>query len=244
MTNTTRKLVAESIKKTFSEKPIVNGVSLEITQGKIVGLLGPNGAGKTTSFYMIAGLLACDMGNIYCDQENITKLPMERRVQLGIGYLPQEASVFRGLSVEDNLLAVQELYPCSYQERTKKMEQMLEVFQLNEIRKNKGYSLSGGERRRVELARALVLNPSFMLLDEPFAGVDPIAVIQIKKLLEYLKSQNIGIFISDHNVRETLDCCDYCYIMHSGKVMVEGTTDIILHSEIARARYLGNNFSM
>jgi lipopolysaccharide export system ATP-binding protein len=213
------KLSANNIVKQYGSRIVVNGVSFEVNQGEIVGLLGPNGAGKTTSFYMVVGLVTQDSGEILLEQQNITKEPMFRRAQLGVGYLPQEASVFRTLSVEDNIKAVLELTPLSKAEQSEKLESLLEEFGLTARRKYVGSHLSGGERRRTEIARALATNPKFILLDERFAGVDPIAVEDIQRIVEQLKTKNIGILITDHNVQETLSITDRAYLLYDGKIL-------------------------
>jgi lipopolysaccharide export system ATP-binding protein len=222
----------------------VNGVSFEVNQGEIVGLLGPNGAGKTTSFYMVVGLVTPDSGEILLEQQNITKEPMFRRAQLGVGYLPQEASVFRTLSVEDNIKAVLELTPLSKAEQSEKLESLLEEFGLTARRKYVGSHLSGGERRRTEIARALATNPKFILLDEPFAGVDPIAVEDIQRIVEQLKTKNIGILITDHNVQETLSITDRAYLLYDGKILKSGTAEELAADEVVRKVYLGQNFEL
>jgi lipopolysaccharide export system ATP-binding protein len=222
----------------------VNDVSFEVSQGEIVGLLGPNGAGKTTSFYQVVGLVKSDLGEVYLNDQNITKLPMYKRAQLGIGYLPQEASVFRKLSVEDNILAVLEMTKLSKQEQKKKLESLLDEFHLEHVRKNNGDTLSGGERRRTEIARALAVDPKFILLDEPFAGVDPIAVEDIQEVIARLKFKNIGILITDHNVNETLSICDRAYLLIDGKIFKHGTADELAGDEQVRRLYLGKNFEL
>lgn len=238
-------LIALDLKKAFKTRTVVNGISLRIKQGECVGLLGPNGAGKTTCFYMIVGLQACDAGQILIDTNDITKTPMHQRARLGVGYLPQEASVFRKMCVADNILSILELRTgLTKQQRYQQMEQLLQEFHLTHLRKNLGMSLSGGERRRVEIARALATNPSFILLDEPFAGVDPISVIDIKKIILHLCDKNIGVLITDHNVRETLDICQRAYIVNQGKILCEGSPDVILNNQQVRAVYLGQEFSL
>jgi lipopolysaccharide export system ATP-binding protein len=222
----------------------VNDVSFEVSQGEIVGLLGPNGAGKTTSFYQVVGLVKSDLGEVYLNNQNITKLPMYKRAQLGIGYLPQEASVFRKLSVEDNILAVLEMTKLSKQEQKKKLESLLDEFHLEHVRKNNGDTLSGGERRRTEIARALAVDPKFILLDEPFAGVDPIAVEDIQEVIARLKFKNIGILITDHNVNETLSICDRAYLLIDGKIFKHGTAEELAGDEQVRRLYLGKNFEL
>ena len=213
-------------------------------QGEIVGLLGPNGAGKTTTFYMVVGLIKADSGEVFLNEENITKMPMYKRAQMGIGYLPQEASVFRKLSVEDNILAVLEMTKLTKQERMDKLEDLLQEFNLNHVRKNNGDSLSGGERRRTEIARALAVDPKFILLDEPFAGVDPIAVEDIQGVVARLKYKNIGILITDHNVNETLSICDRAYLLIEGKIFRHGTAEELAENEQVRRLYLGTNFEL
>ncbi|WP_082915357.1 LPS export ABC transporter ATP-binding protein [Arachidicoccus ginsenosidimutans] len=230
--------------KTYRNRTVVNHVSVNVTQGEIVGLLGPNGAGKTTSFYMVVGLIKPDEGTVYLNEEDITKLPMYKRAQMGIGYLPQEASVFRKLSVEDNILAVLEMTKLTKEERYTKLESLLEEFSLQHVRKNNGDSLSGGERRRTEIARALAVDPKFILLDEPFAGVDPIAVEDIQAVVARLKYKNIGILITDHNVNETLSICDRAYLLIEGKIFKHGTAEELADDEQVRRLYLGTNFEL
>ena len=221
---------------------MVDGVSVEVNQGEIVGLLGPNGAGKTTSFYMIVGLVRPDQGQVFLDKLEITKLPMYKRAQLGIGYLPQEVSVFRKLSVEDNIMAILEMTPLTSAQRSEKLETLLEEFGLVPIRKNLGNRLSGGEKRRTEIARALATDPKFILLDEPFAGVDPIAVEDIQSIISELKKRNIGILITDHNVQETLSITDRAYLLFEGKILKSGTAEELAADEQVRKVYLGQNF--
>ena len=235
------KLKALSIEKSYRGRKVVNGISLEVNQGEIVGLLGPNGAGKTTSFYMIVGLVKPNGGNIYLDETEITSYPMYQRAQNGIGYLAQEASVFRKLSVEDNILSVLQLTSLSKKEQIQKMEDLLEEFGLNHIRKNRGDLLSGGERRRTEIARALATDPKFVLLDEPFAGVDPVAVEDIQRIVAHLKNKNIGILITDHNVQETLAITDKTYLMFEGKILKAGSPEELAQDEMVRKVYLGQN---
>ena len=230
--------------KIYKNRTVVNEVSIEVKQGEIVGLLGPNGAGKTTSFYMVVGLIRPDDGTVYLNDEDITKLPMYKRAQMGIGYLPQEPSVFRKLSVEDNILAVLEMTKLSKKERFKKLESLLDEFNLQKVRKNNGDSLSGGERRRTEIARALAVDPKFILLDEPFAGVDPIAVEDIQTVVAKLKYKNIGILITDHNVNETLSICDRAYLLIDGKIFKHGTAEELADDEQVRRLYLGTNFEL
>ena len=238
------KLSANNIVKQYGSRIVVNGVSFEVNQGEIVGLLGPNGAGKTTSFYMVVGLVTPDSGEILLEQQNITKEPMFRRAQLGVGYLPQEASVFRTLSVEDNIKAVLELTPLSKAEQSEKLESLLEEFGLTARRKYVGSHLSGGERRRTEIARALATNPKFILLDEPFAGVDPIAVEEIQSIVAKLKYRNIGILITDHNVDETLSITDRAYLLFEGRILKAGTPQELADDEQVRRVYLGKNFKL
>jgi lipopolysaccharide export system ATP-binding protein len=237
-------LRAENLMKKYKTRTVVNDVSVEVKQGEIVGLLGPNGAGKTTSFYMIVGLIKPNEGRIFLDQEEITPLPMFQRAKKGIGYLAQEASVFRKLTVEENILAVLEMRGYSKQQRKDRVEEMLEEFSLQRVRKNLGMSLSGGERRRTEIARALAVEPSFVLLDEPFAGVDPIAVEEIQSIVSKLKSKNIGILITDHNVDETLSITDRAYLMVDGKLFKSGTAEELASDPLVRKVYLGQNFEL
>jgi lipopolysaccharide export system ATP-binding protein len=237
-------LRAEEIEKSYRGRKVVNGISLEVNQGEIVGLLGPNGAGKTTSFYMIVGLVKPNDGAIFLDNEEITTFPMYQRAQNGIGYLAQEASVFRKLSVEDNILSVLQLTKLSKKAQLEKMEELLEEFGLNHIRKNRGDLLSGGERRRTEIARALATSPKFVLLDEPFAGVDPVAVEDIQRIIAHLKNKNIGILITDHNVQETLAITDKTYLMFEGKILKAGSPEELAQDEMVRKVYLGQNFEL
>ena len=236
------KLKAEGILKSYKERKVVNEISIEVNQGEIVGLLGPNGAGKTTSFYMIVGLIKPDGGKISLDSSEITTLPMYKRAQEGIGYLAQEASVFRKLSIEDNIKAVLELTTLSNEEQSVKMESLLNEFNLQKIRKSRGDLLSGGERRRTEIARALATDPKFVLLDEPFAGVDPIAVEDIQKIISHLKKRNIGVLITDHNVQETLAITDRTYLMFEGNILKSGKPEDLAKDEMVRKLYLGQNF--
>ena len=238
------KLKAEKIEKAYKGRKVVKGISLEVSQGEIVGLLGPNGAGKTTSFYMIVGLIKPNDGSIFLDNNEITKLPMYKRAQKGIGYLAQEASVFRKLSVEDNILSVLQMTNLSKPEQKDKMESLLKEFGLEHIRKNRGDLLSGGERRRTEIARALATDPKFVLLDEPFAGVDPVAVEDIQRIVAHLKRKNIGILITDHNVQETLAITDKTYLMFEGNILKAGTPKELSEDEIVRKVYLGKNFEL
>lgn len=237
-------LRAEHLVKKYKKRKVVNDISVTVKQGEIVGLLGPNGAGKTTSFYMIVGLIKPNEGNIYLDDEDITELPMFRRAQNGIGYLAQEASVFRKLSVEDNILAVLEMTKLSKKEQKEKVEALLEEFSLTHVRKNLGQVLSGGERRRTEIARALAVDPKFVLLDEPFAGVDPIAVEEIQGIVAQLKNKNIGILITDHNVNETLSITDRAYLMFEGKLLKAGTAEELANDAQVRKVYLGQHFEL
>jgi len=240
----TMKLRADNLVKTYKKRNVVKGISVEVNQGEIVGLLGPNGAGKTTSFYMIVGLVKPNSGNIYLDDLNITDYPMYKRAQNGIGYLAQEASVFRKLSVEDNILSVLQLTELSEEEQHAKMEALLDEFGLQHIRKNRGDLLSGGERRRTEIARALATDPKFILLDEPFAGVDPVAVEDIQRIVAKLKNKNIGILITDHNVQETLAITDKTYLMFEGGILKAGVPEELASDEMVRKVYLGQNFEL
>lgn len=238
-------LKAEGLVKRYRKRSVVDGVSLNVNSGEVVGLLGPNGAGKTTSFYMIVGLIPADEGRIDLGDSELTSLPMHRRARLGVGYLPQEASVFRKLSVEDNILAVLETRKdLDRDAREHVLEELLGELHIDHIRRNEGISLSGGERRRVEIARALASNPKFVLLDEPFAGVDPIAVGDIQEIINHLTARDIGVLITDHNVRETLGICSRAYILNEGKVIAEGEREQILNNEHARRVYLGEDFRM
>jgi len=238
------KLRTEKIVKKYGSRTVVKKVSFEVSQGEIVGLLGPNGAGKTTSFYMIVGLITPYEGNIYLDTEDITKLPVYKRARKGIGYLAQEASVFRKLSVEDNIKAVLEMSSFSKADQRERTESLLNEFGLQKIRKSLGIQLSGGERRRTEIARALALDPNFILLDEPFAGVDPIAVEDIQEIVSRLKDKNIGILITDHNVHETLNITDRAYLLYEGSIMKSGTSQELADDEEVRRVYLGKNFEL
>jgi lipopolysaccharide export system ATP-binding protein len=239
-----RTLSTLGLKKTFGSRMVVNGVDLEVPSGEVVGLLGPNGAGKTTTFYMVVGLCRPDTGQVFIGDENITGLPMYLRARKGISYLPQEPSVFRRLTVRENLLAVLESTDMSAEERISVMERLLAELKISHLAHIKGYSLSGGERRRVEIARALTTDPDFILLDEPFAGIDPIAVLDIQNIISELKAKGIGILISDHNVRETLGVCDKAYILNEGKVLEHGDPKKIAESKQAREIYLGEKFSL
>jgi len=238
------KLKAENLVKSYKGRRVVNGITIEVNQGEIVGLLGPNGAGKTTSFYMIVGLIKPNGGRIYLDGNDITKYPMYKRAQIGIGYLAQEESVFRKLSVEDNILSVLQFTKLSKKEQHQKMESLIEEFGLTQIRKFRGDLLSGGERRRTEIARALATDPNFILLDEPFAGVDPVAVEDIQRIVAKLVNKNIGILITDHNVRETLAITDRTYLMFEGSILKHGVPEELANDEMVRKVYLGQNFEL
>lgn len=238
------KLSADGLIKSYKGRKVVKGISVEVNQGEIVGLLGPNGAGKTTSFYMIVGLIKPNGGRIFLDNEEITKFPMYKRAQRGIGYLAQEASVFRKLSIEDNIMSVLQLTKLSKREREMKMESLIEEFSLGHIRKSRGDLLSGGERRRTEIARALATDPNFILLDEPFAGVDPVAVEDIQRIVAQLKDKNIGILITDHNVQETLAITERSYLMFEGRILKAGSPEELAADEMVRKVYLGQNFEL
>jgi len=238
-------LAAKNIGKTYAKRAVVQDVSLHVNSNEIVGLLGPNGAGKTTSFYMLVGLIRADTGHVFYDRQDITHYPMHIRAKMGVGYLPQEASIFRKLSVEDNLRAVLELRKGLNKGQIDLIiDELLDEFSISHIRNNIGMGLSGGERRRVEIARALATDPEFILLDEPFAGVDPISVIEIQKIIAHLKNRNIGVLITEHNVRETLGICDRAYILNAGAVIAEGSSSDIIANEEVRRVYLGENFSL
>jgi lipopolysaccharide export system ATP-binding protein len=237
-------LRSENLVKKYKSRTVANNVSVQVQQGEIVGLLGPNGAGKTTSFYMIVGMVKPNSGKIYLDDKDITEEPMYRRAQLGVGYLPQEASVFRKLSIEDNLRAVLEMTKLTKAEQAHKVESLLDEFALHHVRKNLGDQLSGGERRRTEIARALATDPKFILLDEPFAGVDPIAVEDIQSVVRKLKDKNIGILITDHNVHETLNITDRTYLLYAGEVIKSGSAEDLANDEMVRKVYLGSNFEL
>ncbi len=237
-------LRAENISKRYGKRAVVKNVSFDVKQGEIVGLLGPNGAGKTTSFYMIVGLIKPNEGKVFLDDKEITTFPMYKRAQMGIGYLPQEVSVFRKLSVEDNIAAILEMMPLSKVEQKARLEELLNEFSLNHVRKNLGHNLSGGEKRRTEIARALASNPNFILLDEPFAGVDPIAVEDIQSIVSKLKDKNIGILITDHNVQETLSITDRAYLLFEGSILKSGTAEELANDEQVRRVYLGRNFEL
>ncbi len=239
-----KNLQVKNLGKSYGSKTVIRDVSLEIKQGEVVGLLGPNGAGKTTCFYMIVGLVDVGLGNIFIDEIDITRLPMYQRARLGISYLPQEASIFRGMNVEENIMAVLEISQANEVKRKEMLEKLLEEFSITHIRKSSALALSGGERRRVEIARALATNPSFILLDEPFAGVDPIAVNDIRQMVMHLKDRGIGVLITDHNVRETLSIVDRAYIIYDGKVLTSGTKEEIVENKDVRRVYLGDDFSI
>ncbi len=238
------KLYTDKVIKKYGKRTVVKGVSLEVNKGEVVGLLGPNGAGKTTTFYMIVGFIKPNSGHVYLNDIEITYLPMYKRAKMGIGYLPQEASVFRKMSVEDNILSVLEMTKLSRKEQKTKTEQLLEEFGLTHIRKSKGIQLSGGERRRTEIARALAIDPAFILLDEPFAGVDPIAVEDIQTIVSKLKDKNIGVLITDHNVHETLSITDRAYLLYEGRILESGTAQDLAGNEEVREKYLGKNFEL
>ena len=235
-------LVIENLKKSFKKRTVVQDVSLTIKNGEIVGLLGPNGAGKTTSFYMIVGLIPADRGRISLDNVNISKMPIHSRAKLGLSYLPQESSIFRKMNVSENILAILELQELTREKMNKRLEELLQELGITHIRNNTAISLSGGERRRVEIARCLASNPAFILLDEPFAGIDPIAVIDIQKIIKYLAEQKIGILITDHNVRETLGICDRAYIVNQGKILASGLPKALANDQNVRDVYLGKDF--
>ncbi len=239
-----RTLRSVELKRRYGKRFVVKGASVSVRQGEIVGLLGPNGAGKTTTFYMITGLIRPTGGQVFIDQTEITRLPMYKRARLGVGYLPQEASVFRQMTVEQNLLAILEVMGYNRKERKQRAEELMEDFNITHIRGSKGFMLSGGERRRTEIARALTTNPSFILLDEPFAGVDPIAVEDIMKIVVQLKQRNIGVLITDHNVHETLSIVDRAYLLFSGSILMEGDSEKLANDEEARRIYLGESFKL
>lgn len=237
-------LVVEHLRKTYGKRTVVHDISLHIKSGEVVGLLGPNGAGKTTSFYMIVGLVALDEGRILLNNKDLSRLPIHNRARMGLAYLPQEPSIFRKLTVTENIMAVLELQKLSDDEREAKLESLLDELHIQHIRDNSAVSLSGGERRRVEIARCLATNPSFILLDEPFAGIDPIAVLDIQKIIKFLTTRNIGVLITDHNVRETLGICDRAYIVNQGAVFASGEPSEIVHNEAVREVYLGKDFRL
>ena len=237
-------LQAQSLFKSYRRRAVVRDVSVQVAAGEVVGLLGPNGAGKTTTFYMMVGLVRPDRGHIFLQQRDVTALPMHERARMGLGYLPQEPSVFRQMSAADNVLAVLETLPLSKVERQERLEQLLSDLHLHPLRDTKGHSLSGGERRRVEIARALAMSPRFILLDEPFAGIDPISVLEIQRLIQDLRGRGIGILITDHNVRETLGICERAYILHDGKVLTAGSPQEIVDDPMVRQVYLGDQFQI
>lgn len=237
-------LAARGLSKSYQDRQVVSSVDLKLASGEVVGLLGPNGAGKTTSFYMVVGLVRPEQGEVFLDDVNLTSLPMHQRARMGISYLPQEASVFRKLTVAQNLMAILETTEKSAQQQAERRDQLLEDFRLTQVAKSYGYALSGGERRRVEIARALVLDPRFILLDEPFAGIDPLAVLDIQEIITSLKNRQIGVLISDHNVRETLGVCERAYILNDGCVLEHGSPEEIAQSPKARAIYLGESFQL
>jgi len=242
--NSKSTLSTHHLKKSYKKRTVVQDVSIEVCSGEVVGLLGPNGAGKTTCFYMVVGLVACDDGEVRIDDQNITHLPIHKRAKLGVSYLPQEASIFRKLTVFENIKAVLELQKYSPDEIDRRAEQLLEELHIGHIRNSSAAALSGGERRRVEIARALSTEPRFILLDEPFAGIDPIAVLDIQKIIRFLKERGIGVLITDHNVRETLGICDHAYILNDGRVLASGRPDEIIYNESVRKVYLGENFRL
>lgn len=244
MANSQNTLATKNLKKRYKSRTVVHDVSFEVISGEVVGLLGPNGAGKTTCFYMVVGLIACDGGEVRLDGQALTHLPIHRRARLGVSYLPQEASIFRKLTVSENIRAVLELQSIAVKEVDNRTEALLEELHISHLRHAPATSLSGGERRRVEIARALASGPRFILLDEPFAGVDPIAVLDIQKIIRFLKERNIGVLITDHNVRETLGICDHAYIINEGTVLASGRPDEIIYNENVRKVYLGENFRL
>ncbi|HHB93334.1 MAG TPA: LPS export ABC transporter ATP-binding protein [Thioploca sp.] len=237
-------LSAQHLAKKYKSRQVVKDVSINVTSGEVVGLLGPNGAGKTTSFYMMVGLITCDQGKILLGNKDVTNFPMHRRAQMGLGYLPQEPSVFRKLTVADNVMAILEVQKLTNNQRKQRLELLLEELHIQHLRDSLGMSLSGGERRRVEIARALASEPRFILLDEPFAGVDPLSVLDIQRIIAHLCSLDIGVLITDHNVRETLDICARAYIVNDGMLIAEGTPENILHNEQVKEVYLGHNFKL
>ncbi len=239
-----KSIIAQDLCKSYKKRRVVNGVSLEVNKGEIVGLLGPNGAGKTTTFYMITGIVKPESGRVWINEEEITTFPMYKRANMGIGYLAQEPSVFRNLTVEENIMAILEMRNIPHAEQVETMNQLLEEFKLTHVAKSRGYSLSGGERRRVEIARTIANNPDFILLDEPFAGVDPIAVEDIQEIIRYLKKRGLGILITDHSVKETLSITDKAYIMAQGEVLISGNPREIAENEMARKIYLGEGFKL
>jgi lipopolysaccharide export system ATP-binding protein len=237
-------LNAKGLQKSYKGRRVVQGVDLCVESGQVVGLLGPNGAGKTTSFYMMVGLVKPEVGAVYLDEQEVTKWPMYQRAAAGVAYLPQESSVFRKLTVEQNLLAILEYHVADAKQRQQRLTELLDDFRLGHVAKSPGYALSGGERRRTEIARALVIDPRFILLDEPFAGIDPLAVIDIQNIIVELKGRGIGVLISDHNVRETLGVCDSAYILNNGEILEQGTPEDIIQSSVAREIYLGEDFRL
>ncbi|MDA3838955.1 MAG: LPS export ABC transporter ATP-binding protein [Candidatus Delongbacteria bacterium] len=237
-------LRADNLKKKYGNKEVVNSVSIELKKGEIVGLLGPNGAGKTTTFYMLTGMIKPNAGKVYLNEKDVTKMPMYKRARQGLGYLPQEASVFRKLSVEDNIMAILETVEKDKKKRKERLELLLDDLKISHIRKSMGFSLSGGERRRVEITRSLVTNPDFILLDEPFAGVDPVTIESIQNIVVGLKKRGIGVLITDHNVYETLKITDRAYILFDGKIMIEGSSEFLANDPTARKLYLGENFQL
>jgi len=238
------RITAQNLKKTYGKRTVVHDVSFEVGSGEVVGLLGPNGAGKTTCFYMVVGLVAADGGSVRLDDQDLTHLAIHQRARLGLSYLPQEPSIFRKMTVEENIRAILELKPYTEAERAQHLDNLLEDLHIAHLREASAVSLSGGERRRVEIARALAINPRFILLDEPFAGVDPIAVLDIQKLVHFLVERGIGVLITDHNVRETLGICDRAYIINDGRVLTAGVPEAIIHDDNARKVYLGENFRL
>jgi len=244
VSDTSATLRARGLRKVYRSRAVVDGVDLQLNQGEIVGLLGPNGAGKTTSFYMIVGFITPDGGKVHIDDRDISRLPMYKRARLGIGYLPQESSIFRQLTVEENVMAVLQSIKMSRADRHRRRDELLDMMGVSHIRRNKGYELSGGERRRVEIARALVTEPKFMLLDEPFAGIDPIAVADLQSVVSQLRDQGLGVLITDHNVRETLNITDRSYILFEGRIEMAGTAQEIVSSDKARKIYLGEKFRL
>ena len=237
-------LYTQDLVKAYRKRRVVDGVSIQIDEKEIVGLLGPNGAGKTTTFYMVVGMIKPDNGSVYISDRDITRMPMYKRARIGVGYLSQEPSVFRKLTVEENIYAILEMMPLTKSQRKARLGELMEELGITHVAKNKAYAISGGERRRLEIARALVTSPSFLLLDEPFAGVDPIAVFDIQQIIARLKAKNIGILITDHNVRDTLEIVDRAYIMNEGKILISGTAQQLIDSEEARKIYLGEKFQM
>lgn len=238
------KISADQLEKTYGGRKVVNGVSIEVNQGEVVGLLGPNGAGKTTTFYMMVGMIRADSGNVFIKDTNVSKMPMHKRARMGVGYLPQESSVFRKMSVQNNILAILETTKLSRSQRKARLEELLQEFNIARLRKSSAVTLSGGERRRLEIARSLATDPTFLLLDEPFAGIDPIAVEEIQGIISRLRDKGMGILITDHNVRETLAITNRSYVMFEGKVLIEGTAQHLANDPEARRIYLGQSFSL